>query len=204
MSCAIRTNAIGTNARLHLLRQMLLTGAVLVVASGGGCAAPGSALTQVELTGELRDRDGKPLAHRPLEICLPAGYGLRGLDARWGKPADYGHRDQWVTVITDGEGRFAHTFEPVSYSMLFWLVPPLGGGRPPKPVIGLRSRLPAGEWFIVYVMGDKTRALRWRENTEQRTPLPGLVGTPALTFRKHARAKPAGWTTHVVVTRPAG
>jgi hypothetical protein len=176
--------------------------ACLAGALAGGCVAPGSAMTQVELRGQLLDESGAPMAYRPLQVCLPAAYGLRGLDAAWGEPADYGHRDQWAQLTTDAEGRFVHRFEPMTYSMMYWLLPPLGAGKPPKPVVGLRSRLASGEWFLVYLDGNKSRAVRWREGTSERTPVPGGTTAPVVTYRKGTRDDPHGWTSDVTITRP--
>ena len=178
--------------------------ACLASAASAGCVAPGSSVTQVEFRGRMLDPAGEPMAHRAVKVCLPAGYGLRGLDAAWGKPADYGHRDQWAWVTTEAHASFAHRFKPVSYSVLFWLLPPLGAGRPPKPVVGLRSRLASGEWFLVYVDGDESRAVRFREATDGRAPVPGAAAKPVVTFRKRADGSPAGWTSDVTITRPAG
>ena len=176
----------------------------LIASALTGCAAPGSAVTQVEFAGKLTDTTGRSLAYTPVQICLPAGYGLAGLDAAWGAPKDYGHADQWVSLTTDANGQFSHRFEPVTYSVTHWLFPPLGPTpkKPPKPVVGLRTRLASGEWFIVYAEGDSSRALRWREGTQDRTPLPKAVSKPVLAFRPASDDTPAGWTTEVTAVRP--
>jgi hypothetical protein len=121
-----------------------------------------------------------------------------------GKPADYGHRDQWVSLSTDGDGRFGHRFEPVTYSVTHWLFPPLGPSPrdPPKPVVGLRTRLPDGAWFIVYVEGETSRAVRFREQPVERTPLPGGAGKPTVTLRPAADGAPPGWAADVSVALP--
>jgi hypothetical protein len=169
-----------------------------------GCVAPGSAVTQVRFAGQLKDESGEPLGNLPIQICLPAAYGLAGLDAAMGKPADYGHQDQWVSLTTDAEGRYWYEFQPVTYSVSYWLFPPLGPmpKDPPKPVVGLRTRLADGEWFILYAEGDSSRALRWREGTEDRTPLPNGVSKPVLTLRPATEGSPPGWTTELTALRP--
>jgi len=114
--------------------------ALAALAALTGCAFPGSSLTQVEFRGRLVDEGGAPLVGEQLRLTLPAGYGLAGLDRTFGEPSDYGHRDQIAVVRTDTDGRFAHVFEPTTYSMSFFLLPPLGAipGDPPAPAIYIR------------------------------------------------------------------
>jgi len=73
-----------------------------------GCAAPGSALTRPSVRGRLVDARGHGIQNRRIDLMLPSQYGLSGLDAVWGKPEDYGHKQQVATVQTDSDGRFSH------------------------------------------------------------------------------------------------
>jgi len=117
-----------------------------------GCAAPGSGIVQIAVTGTLLDATSKPIAGRNIDLCLPKEYGLAGLDAKWGQPENYGHRDQKATVVTSSQGVFTNTFNPVSYSMVFWLLPPLGGfpRHPPEPFVFLRFPPVTNEYWSVW------------------------------------------------------
>lgn len=129
-----------------------ITAIILLSALGAGCAAPGSGRVQVSIKGQLLDATHKPLSGQQVDLMLPKEYGLAGLDAVWGKPEDYGHLDQKTTVTTDSDGVFTHTFAPVSYSMLFWFIPPLGPipKAPPDPYVFLHFPPNANEYWSVW------------------------------------------------------
>lgn len=111
-----------------------------------GCAAPGSSITRAALSGRIVDAQGHAVAGQQVEVMLPAQYGLAGLDAVWGQPEDYGHQTQRVTLQTDADGKFSCIFSPTTYSISFWIFPPLGTfpRQPPRPFVAMRiaSRSP--------------------------------------------------------------
>ena len=139
---------------------------------GAGCAAPGSALTQVVVEGEVIGEDGGPLPGTRVHLLLPARYGLRGLDALYGKPGDYGHDDQMRSVTADADGRFRVEFEPVTYSIMFWLIPPLGASfqGPPDPRLGVRVE-GVEEVNLIRISGSGVEVRTYR--LPERTPLDG-------------------------------
>jgi len=104
------------------------------------CAIPGSGLTMVAVDGIIFDEKDNPDQNFAIEFILPAGYGLSGLDAYWGKPEDYGHTDQGCVLESDSLGRFKYSFEPTTYSISCLIIPPLGAlpRYPPKPYIAFR------------------------------------------------------------------
>ena len=136
-------------------------GATLFVALATvGCAAPGSRLTRVALNARLTRADGTPLANEKVELCLPARYGLAGLDARY-NPAIFGHKDQRVTATTSGTGEVRHVFDPVTYSLVVFFIPPglVLPLRPPKPLFVL-TLIDRPE--CRYVVGASKKRLEWR------------------------------------------
>ncbi len=116
-----------------------------------GCAAPGSAVTQVHIRGRMINARGEPVARQAVQLLLPASYGLAGLDARMGKPSRYGHKDQVVMVRTDPDGRIEHAFAETTYSIAFWLLPPLGPcpKKPPKPWVLLRTDRQTDDYWVL-------------------------------------------------------
>lgn len=122
-------------------------------AFASGCAAPGSAISRVRVTGRLVDSSGQPLAKQQVDVLLPSQYGLSGLDAKWGKSEDYGHHDQKATLATDDTGRFDHVFSPTTYSMVFWIIPPLGPipRKPPEPYFYLKLPAQTDEFWVLWM-----------------------------------------------------
>jgi hypothetical protein len=123
------------------------------------------------VSGRLFDQAGHPLKNQQIDVLLPNQYGLSGLDARWGKPEDYGHRDQKATLATDDTGRFEHAFMPTTYSIAFWLIPPLGPipRKPPEPYFYLKLPSQTNEFWVLWMKkeGLETKLIE-RGN---RTPL---------------------------------
>jgi hypothetical protein len=132
-----------------------------------GCGAPGSAITQPGISGRLVDGHGHGVANKRISLMLPAQYGLAGLDAVWGKPEDYGHRQQEDTVETDSDGRFNCLFPPTTYSIVLLLLPPLGviPSQPPKPFIGLRTASVAPNSYLIGWEGDHLGYRIWDHGT---------------------------------------
>jgi hypothetical protein len=122
------------------------------------CAAPGSSLTRVRVKGRVTTLDGAAAQNERIGLRLPAGYGLAGLDARWGEPAMYGHVDQDTVVTTDANGQFEVLFRPVTYSIMFFFLPPLGARPryPPAPhlVVGFVDRLPNMGYLMAFTGGE--------------------------------------------------
>lgn len=128
-----------------------------------GCAAPGSAITQLHVRGQIIDDKGQPAARETIVLMRPAAYGLAGLDAKWGKAEDYGHRDNVVSVKTDEDGKFEQAFAPNTYSVTFWILPPLGGfpRKPPYPFFCLRTPKQTNDFWSLWMKdsGLETRAI---------------------------------------------
>ena len=114
--------------RFHRMRVYLLT-CITFVLLCTGCAAPGSALGRIALSGTVEST--KPLV---LKVTLPMEYGLSRLDLAFSDPNDFGHTDQRVDIDVD-ESEFHHEFPPVIYHILMWFIPPLGSypKQPPEP-----------------------------------------------------------------------
>jgi hypothetical protein len=110
---------------------------VLLLLAFSGCVAPGSASAQVRVAGRLTTAEGNALGNEEVKVILPAAYGLSGLDAKMLSPATYGHYEQEVVVATDENGEFQHEFEPVTYSIVVFFLPPLGArpSHPPPPFV---------------------------------------------------------------------
>lgn len=122
-----------------------------------GCAAPGSSITRVRIQGEICDQNDKPIAAKQVKLGLSKNYGLAGMDAIMGKPENYGHKDQDLTVETDNNGVFEHTFEPTTYSTSFWMIPPLGMRPqiPPQPYFFIRFYDIENEYYCIYQENEK-------------------------------------------------
>jgi len=132
-----------------------------------GCGAPGSVITQPGVSGRLVDGHGHGVANKRITLMLPAQYGLAGLDAAWGKPEDYGHRQQEDTVETDSTGRFNCLFPPTTYSIVLFLLPPLGviPSQPPKPFFGLRTASVEPDSYLIGWEGDHLGYRLWDHGT---------------------------------------
>ena len=145
----------------------------------GGCAAPSSGVVRVRVSGRIVDSLGQPAAQQQVDILLPSQYGLTGLDAVWGKPEDYGHRDQKARVTTDENGQFEHAFAPTTYSIVFWFIPPLGPipRKPPDPYFYLKLPSQTNEFWVLWMRkyGLETRLIE-RGN---RTPIEQSQFVPA-------------------------
>jgi len=175
--------------------------AVLVLcALATGCAAPGSAICRTRVTGHLFDQAGLPLKNQQLDLLLPSQYGLAGLDARWGKPEDYGHRDQKATLATDDKGRFDHAFMPTTYSIAFWIFPPLGTipRKPPEPYFYLKLPSQTNEFWVLWMKkeGLETKVIERGNRTprDQSQLLPAAF-SGKLIWEPHA--EPRGYLVDV-------
>ncbi|MCB0325832.1 MAG: hypothetical protein KDD69_19770 [Bdellovibrionales bacterium] len=125
-----------------ILTPALRTVAALTVLLSTACTIPTSSLTTLSVSGQLLDERGGPVVGKPVEVVLPAAYGLNEIDLEYGRPSSYGHSDQRAVVYTDALGAFSHTFAPVEYSEQFWLLPPLGTLPESDPEPGFLVRLP--------------------------------------------------------------
>jgi hypothetical protein len=103
------------------------------------------------------------VAEQQIDLVLPRAYGLAGVDTRWGKPEDYGHHDQKATVTTDANGQFEYAFAATTYSVTFWLIPPLGPipRKPPEPYFYLKLPVQMEEFWVLWMRksGVKTRVI---------------------------------------------
>lgn len=136
---------------MHINRCLFL--AALVVLSG--CAAPGSTIGRVGLSGTLAGAEELI----SIEVTLPRTYGLGGLDLVLNRPEDFGNRDQTVTLPVKG-GTFSYEFPPVVYHVTVWLLPPLGAfpKQPPEPVYQVSFSDAPNE---VYLIGIDRGAFRY-------------------------------------------
>src|SRR5690606_34300867 len=89
----------------------------------------------VFIKGQLLDSTDAALAHKPIRLAIPAGYGLGRLDHYFGHPEDYGSRHQIWEATTAGDGSFEVTYGEFVYHVSVWLLPPRGAfpHRPPPP-----------------------------------------------------------------------
>jgi hypothetical protein len=122
-----------------------------------GCAAPGSAAGKV---GVIVRYDQEIEAPKEIRVILPKEYGLAGLDRVWGRPESYGHRNIERTSMLK-EGCYRVEFPPVTYSISFWLLPPLGAfpKQPPTPFYYLQF---SGTEDEVYFVSFGKKGLHYR------------------------------------------
>lgn len=136
-----------------MLNKILLFSVIISFVLIQGCVAPGSAIGNLKIQGEIYTNLGSPISGRELEFILPASYGLGGLDLVLNKPEDFGHKDQRFTVITDHEGKFEYDFGPQGYHMGCWLLPPVGcfPKRPPAPFLLVRFPENLNEYYAIQI-----------------------------------------------------
>ena len=137
--------------------EALHRGILLAACVGAaGCALPGSGMTTIQFEGSVVAADGTPLPGTRVRVVLPEGYGLRGLDAIYGSPSDYGHEDQTMVATADGEGRFDAGSATTTYTMTFWILPPIGMlfQGPPDPVVTVRVE-DTEEFYAVRALPDR-------------------------------------------------
>lgn len=138
----------------------------------------------------------------PLELILPASYGLNDIDQNHGKPEDYGHSPQRINLSTDALGSFTHSFTPVSYSRALWIIPPLGSfpRKPPAPLFYLRLLNTPEEYYAILV----------EETQVTYTLYQGILGEPKLkhqtkpaeitaTLHKNRRGELRGWIANLTL-----
>ena len=120
---------------------------VLLALLLSACAAPGSKIGRIALSGTVSESPSDSLS---LEVTLPKHYGLGGLDLIMSSPEDFGHKDQTVQVEVV-EGRFSFQFPPLAYHATFWLLPPLGAfpKQPPEPAYFVRFSDTPDEVYLV-------------------------------------------------------
>lgn len=116
-----------------------------------GCALPGSAATQVVISGQLLDEQGRAQSGQTLEFTLPAEYGMSEIDHEHGSAEEFGRRSQRITAVTDVLGSFSARFAPVDYSTAWWVLPPLGRFPrvPPDPMVLIRMLDSPSIWYQV-------------------------------------------------------
>ncbi len=122
-----------------------------------GCVAPGSSLTRLRVQGEIVNQSENGVTNQEVTLGFAKQYGLAGLDAIWGKPESYGHHDQTITISTNENGIFDHTFDPTTYSISFWILPPIGviPKNPPEPFFFLRIDDNPNEYYYIHADRDK-------------------------------------------------
>ena len=120
-----------------------------------GCAAPGSALGRIGISGTIVS--GQPL--ESMQVTLPKSYGLGGLDLLMNKPEDFGNTDRQV-VVHVADGQFSYEFQPIVYHITFWLLPPLGPfpRHPPEPFFTVAFSSTPDE---LYLMGFEKGVFRY-------------------------------------------
>jgi len=129
-----------------------LLGSLLLAA----CAAPGSALGRIGISGAV-------VSDQPLDsiqVTLPKYYGLEGLDLVMNKPEDFGNTDRTVLIHVVG-GQFSYEFQPIVYDIIFWLLPPLGPfpRHPPEPYFTVAF---SGTPDEVYLIGFEKGTFRYK------------------------------------------
>jgi hypothetical protein len=129
---------------------------VAVLMSAVGCALPGSATTQVVISGQLLDDQGRGQSGKAIEFTLPAEYGMSEIDREHGSAEDFGRRSQRHTAVTDFLGSFSARFAPVDYSTAWWVLPPLGRFPrvPPDPMVLIRVLDSPSTWYQILLKED--------------------------------------------------
>jgi hypothetical protein len=104
------------------------------------CSLPNSKLTTISVSGRLVSKTGQPVSNQPIEVTLPASYGLSEIDAEYSSPESLGRETRRAIVRTDSMGSFTHSFTEVPYSTALWILPPLGNfpKTPPQPQFLMR------------------------------------------------------------------
>lgn len=180
-----------------------LLGAAVLLGIGvlPGCMAPGSGMTRFEVSGRYLDGSGAPVAGEPVRLVLPGKYGLRGLDAMFGKPEDYGHRNQVVDLLTDGDGRFGHTFT-TTYTACFWLIPPIGmafSSAPDPAIVAFLPRHP-GQYYSIVGDEEEVSVRAFDNGTGEELDSDAVV--PVLIEGRAVEVEgqgPKGWVVEVTI-----
>lgn len=174
-----------------------------------GCAAPGSARTRPSVRGRLVDARGQGIPNRRLDLMLPSQYGLSGLDAVWGKPEDYGHKQQVATVQTDSDGRFSHVFPATTYSITFYILPPIGAipRQPPKPFFALRTSSIQPDSYLIGANRDHLDYRIWDHNDGKLRPdvtqkITGTFTLQEVPARADGQEQLKGWEADITVKQP--
>jgi hypothetical protein len=125
--------------------------------AGAGCAAPGSRLGRIAISGTVVGRDsGSPLS---LEVTVPEDYGFSRLDLMLSEAGDGQRSSQPVTVeVVNGD--FSHEFPPFVYHTTFFILPPIGPypRHPPPPTFRLAFSDAPNE---IYIVGYDKGAFRY-------------------------------------------
>ncbi len=132
-----------------IARRALLVPGVLFFLTA--CAIPGGLNTQVVVSGQLLDAQGRAQSGQAIELTLPAEYGMSEIDHEHGSAEEFGRRAQKRTAVTDFLGSFSAEFTPVEYSTAWWVLPPLGRfpRLPPEPMILIRVMDQPSTWYQV-------------------------------------------------------
>jgi len=146
---------------MKLTNIFLLLPCILLLVLSNGCAAPGSALGRVGLSGMVTGIEN-PNDLR-VRAVLPEVYGLGGLDRLFGKPSDYGNADLFGGSAIDSKGEFSIIFDPLVYHAAFWLLPPLGfqPKYPPDPYFAIQFSNAPDQIYIVQKRWGKIQYEVW-------------------------------------------
>ncbi len=140
------------------MRNLIGTIFVALLLLLSSCAAPGSALGKVGIRANI----SLPLeSDLRLRITLDESYGLGSIDRYFGKPEDYGHKDQ-VTVLTmKPDGSFEDQIFEVLYHVTYFILPPLGPipRKAPKPYYIIEFSNIKDE---IYVVGEPRTGFEYR------------------------------------------
>lgn len=136
-----------------------------------GCAAPGSMMGKVELSGMITD--SQSLQDLKVKVVLPETYGLGGLDRFFGKPSDYGNTDHVGVVGVNEKGEFDIAFGPIVYHAAFWLIPPLGfqPKYPPDPFLAIGVSDSPDQVYLVQKKWGKIVYEVWDVAAKTRIPI---------------------------------
>jgi hypothetical protein len=160
-------------------------------------------MTQVGVEGRVVDAAGASVAGETVELFLPAGYGLAGMDRAWGAPSDYGHRDARAVVVTGEDGRFSHLFPPTTYSVSFLLIPPLGSlpRTPPPPALGVRTLSTSSSWLVVSPQDEAVSCRIVDAATNSMRDDDHVAGSASVAAPREAQEH-GGWRFDLVIRRP--
>ena len=174
-----------------------------------GCAAPGSSLTRVHVSGRLAKPNGDAVPNERVKLVLPAAYGLEGLDAKFGRPGWYGHSDQEALISTDETGSFEYLFDPVSYSIVYFLVPPIGARPkyPPAPylLVSVPSAMATDAYVVAFPDGEfryrvidlRSRRYKTDAKSDSSTPISARIEKRQFRVNGDSECTYGGWSVHV-------
>jgi hypothetical protein len=159
---------MGPPSGVRLVRTLRLAIVAVCAVAGLGCAAPGSRLARIAISGTVIERDAPiPIS---MEVALTPDYGFSRLDWMLSESKDRQQATPPVIVeIVDGQ--FSHQFPPFAYHGTFFMLPPIGfyPRHPPPPTFTVSFSDASSE---AYVIGFDRGTFRYEAyNRVSRSPI---------------------------------